>query len=219
MWAAGCAGVAAVEYEPVVGDGAQLWGDVGLEIALHFEGTAAVGKPKAAGDSEDVGVDSYHGFAPEYGADHVGRLLPYPGKAHKLAAASGQLASELGADAPGQINQVLGFASRVGDGSYEGEEFCEAGRGKAHEIGISLEKGRGDCVDPLVCALGGEDDCHYQLVGRAEDQLRLRHGDLCLEVAEGLLVEAPALGLGDGREGSCRFAGSAGACLGRIRRA
>ena len=90
---AGLADVAAVEDEPVVGDGKFVLGDVLDEFALGLEGGfAVVGKSDAVGDTEDVCVYGKGGFVEDYGGDDVGGFASYAGERYKFLHRVGDLA-------------------------------------------------------------------------------------------------------------------------------
>ena len=78
---AGDAGVAAVQDEPVVGDGDELAGDVTRELLLHTIGGGATrgDEAQAVAHTKHVGVDGKGGLAPHDGLDDVGGLAPHTG--------------------------------------------------------------------------------------------------------------------------------------------
>ena len=57
---AGSADIAAVEDEPVMGDGPLVFGDIGLKVALDSLGSLAVGESQTMGHTEDMGVHCYY---------------------------------------------------------------------------------------------------------------------------------------------------------------
>ena len=79
----GSAGVAAVEDEPVVGDGPEGRLNVALKVLLHRKGRGTVGKAQSVGHSKHVSINGNHRFVIHYGSNDVGGFSANTGKAHK----------------------------------------------------------------------------------------------------------------------------------------
>ena len=112
---AGDAGVAAVEDEPVVGDGDERVGDVARELFLDTVGGGAARRDEAqaVAHTEDMGVDSKGGLAPHDGLDDIGGLAPHTGQAHELFQRVGDRASEVAHEHLRHAHQVTGFVVGV----------------------------------------------------------------------------------------------------------
>ena len=188
---AGDAGVAAVEDEPVVGDGDEFAGDVARELFLDTVGGGATrgDEPYTVAHAEHVGVDGKGGLAPHDGLDDVGGLAAYTGQAHELFERVGDLAPEVAHQHAGHAHQVAGFIVGVGHALDVLED--DLGRGQGHGLGggIVVQEVGGDHVDALVGALGGEDDGHEEAERAVVVELGLGHGHGLLEVGDDFVVE------------------------------
>ena len=58
FWGAGGAGVAAVEDEPVVGDGTLFNRDMALKVPFNIQRSFAVRQPQPVGNPENMSVNS-----------------------------------------------------------------------------------------------------------------------------------------------------------------
>ena len=189
MGFAGLADVAAVEDEPVVGDGEFVLGDVLDEFALGLEGGfAVVGKPDAVGDTEDVGVDGKGGFVEDYGGDDVGGFASYAGELLQLVDVGGNVAAELFEEGAGHGGEVLAFVVGIGNGVDVGKEVVGGGLSHGLGVGVGLEECGGGHVDAFVGALGREYDRYKELEGVFVVQLGLGGGHGFFEPCYSLLV-------------------------------
>ena len=105
------AGVAAMQDEPVVGDGNELAGDVARELLLHTVGSGATrgDEPQTVAHAEHVGVNSEGCLAPHDGLDDIGRLATYTGETNELLERVGHLATEVAHQHAGHTHQVTGL--------------------------------------------------------------------------------------------------------------
>ena len=189
MGFAGLADVAAVEDEPVVGDGEFVLGDVLDEFALGLEGGfAVVGKSDAVGDTEDVGVDGKGGFVEDYGGDDVGGFASYARELLQLVDVGGNVASELFDEGAGHGGEVLAFVVGIGNGVDVGKEVVGGGLCHGLGVGVGLEECGGGHVDAFVGALGRENDRYKELEGVFVVQLGLGGGHGFFEPCYSLLV-------------------------------
>ena len=123
------------------------------------------------GQAEHVGVHREGGDAESEGQDDVGGFAADPGQAGQFLHGVGHLAAEAAFDHAAGVDDVdgLGFKAAAFDVFVDGFRL---GRGHGGGVGIIPEKGRGDLVDPLVRALGGQDGGHQGFVGVGKIELR-----------------------------------------------
>jgi len=178
------ADVAAVEEEPVVGEGDEFVGDVAHEGLLHLirRVVALVDEAEAVADAEDVGVDGHGGLAEGDGLDNVGRLAAHTRETEQLVHVGGHLAVEALGECAGGLNEVARLGVGVGYAPNILVDFLRLCL--CHRMGIgepAEEVGRHE-VDALVGTLCTEDDGNEELEHAAELEFGVHLGHLLLKI-------------------------------------
>lgn len=164
---AGCADIASVEYQPVVGLGDEVLGNVGDESLFGLEGSLGVfGQTDAIADTEDMGVDSHCCLIPHHGEHHIGSLTTDARQTHQLVDVARQFATKLVDYESCSVDKVTGFVVGEGDAFDVVEDFFGCGCCQVFRLGISVKEGGCDDVDTLVGALSREDYCQQQMERR-----------------------------------------------------
>jgi len=169
------ADVAAMEYQPVVGYGPQVFWNIGFEIFLYCLYCLAVGEAEAVRYSEHMCVYGDYGLLVYYRGNDICSFAADAWKRHQVADRGWHFAAEIGNELPGHSNQVFRLAVRVGNALDVGEHLVECGSGKLIRRGECLEERRSDHVHSPVRALCAKNDRNEQLEWRVIMQLRLCH--------------------------------------------
>src|SRR5687767_6568320 len=180
------AGIAAVEYEPVVRVLEEFGGRELHQLQFYFEGILPRRQSGPVGDAEEVRVDGDHGLA-ERGVEHdIRRLAAHAGQALERLALFRHLAAVLFEQDPGQRNDVFRFHAIQTDGL---DERLKPRHAELHHlvwrIRLSKEPLR-RLVHRLVGGLRREHHGDEQLVRRAVIELGRRLGIRRLQAAKDL---------------------------------
>ena len=169
----------------MMGFGDDVGGDVLDELAFCLEGILAVGgQAESFGDAEDMGVHCHSGLVPDDGADDVGGLASDALKGLEVIDVIGDDAVVGGGEALRHLNQMFGFGTGITDGfdvfeDLIGGSCCQGFGGR-----VCGKEGRGDHVNALVGALGGEHDGNEALEGVGEMEFALCDRHVGLEPSE-----------------------------------
>ena len=110
---AGRADVAAVEEEPVMGQGTVGGRDVALEVLLDGVRRGAAGEAQAVRNPEYVRVHRYHGLVVKDARDYVRGLASRSGKGHEAVDLRGDFAAEVAHHLAGHGDEVPGLVVGV----------------------------------------------------------------------------------------------------------
>ena len=180
-----------MEQEPVVGIGSFAFSGVLEQVLLYLiGGVAGAGhESEAMADTIDMGIDG-HGVHTEGDCLHdVGGLSAYAWQTEQGVHVAGYFAIVVSGEYLRELYEVLGFGVRVGDALDVFIDFGLVGCCHRLCIGECLEEGRGDEVDSLIGALGGEHYGDEQLKDGAKLQLGIDDGLLLAEVGENTVVK------------------------------
>ena len=180
-----------MEQEPVVGIGGFAFWGVPKQVLLYLiGGVAGAGhESEAMADTIDMGIDG-HGVHTEGDCLHdVGGLSAYAWQTEQGVHIAGYFTTIVCGEYLREFYEVLGFGVRVGDALDVFIDFCLVGCCHCLGIGECLEEGRGDEVDSLVGALGGEHYGDEQLKDGAKLQLGIDYGLLLAEVGEDGMIK------------------------------
>src|SRR5947199_2271554 len=139
------------------------------QIPLDLLRVLLLGEEEPAGEALDVGVHGDPLVAAEgVPQHHVGRLPPHPGERHQGLHGVRHLAAVLGHEGHTEILQgprLVAVETGLADHLLQ---LREVRRGEVAGRGVAPEERRGDLVDLLVRALGGQDGRHQELEGALE---------------------------------------------------
>ena len=175
----------------MVGIGGFAFRGVPKQVLLYLiGGIAGAGhESEAMADTIDMGIDGHGVHAEGYGLHYVGGLSAYAWQAEQGVHIAGHFATIVCGEYLRELYEVLGFGVRVGDALDVFIDFGLVGCCHSLCIGVCLEEGRGDEVDSLVGALGGEHYGDEQLIDGAELQLGIDYGLLFAEVGEDGMIK------------------------------
>lgn len=186
----GLAYVSSVEDKPVVGNGDFCFGDMLHQLFFHAEGSGAtVGyQSQAVADAKHVGIYRHGCFVEGDRLDDVGRLAPHAGQFQQIFHPLGHLSAEVLHQHAGHSHQVFGLVV----GIRHALDVCidYFGRAGGQRLGggeVPVEGWRYH-VDPLVGALGREDNGYQQLKGIVVMQFGLGHGYVLAEPGQYLFI-------------------------------
>ena len=172
---AGRAATATVPNEEMGKEGPILAGHDFDQGLLYFDGIVLAGEGHSAAEPAHMGIDHDSlGQMKGVAQDNIGRFPAYPGQFVEMLHGSGNLPAVI----PGQGRRAT--ADGLGLGTKKSgcaDQALQLGSGDFGEVpgGVAAgEQGRGDLVDPLVGALGGQDGGHEELEGVGVVKLAVR---------------------------------------------
>lgn len=175
----------------MVGIGGFAFRGVPKQVLLYLEGgVAGAGhESEAMADTIDMGIDG-HGVHAEGDCLHdVGGLSAYAWQTKQGVHIAGHFAIVVCGEYLRELYEVLGFGVGVGDALDVFIHLALIGCRHSLCIRVCLEEGRGDEVDSLVGALGGEHYGDEQLIDGVELQFGIDYGLLLAEVGENTVVK------------------------------
>ena len=168
-----------------MGFGDDVGGDVLDELAFCLEGILAVGgQAEPFGDTENMGVHRHGRLVPDDGADDVGGLASDALKGLEVIDVIGYDAVVSGDEALRHLDQMFRLRARITDGFDVFEDLVGGSCRQGFGGWVRGKEGRGDHVNALVGALGGEHDGYEALEGVSEMEFAFRDGHVGLEPSE-----------------------------------
>lgn len=174
------AGISAMQYQPMVSQGYDFFGQVFGQLLLYGQGGGAslVNKSQPVTDSENVGIHCHLGLLEYYGLYHVCRFPSYPWQFLQFFSRRGYLARVFVYEHLCHSNQMLCLVVGIRYALDVLEYFIRCGLGHGLRSRECLEEGWGDLIYALVSTLCTENYCYQQFKWRAIFQLGFcqRHG-------------------------------------------